>query len=47
MQPGGKTAWISCVGSNTEAELDLSTWQITRKIITGKNSDGIAWAKGN
>jgi len=22
----------------------LSTWQITRKIVTGKNSDGIAWA---
>ena len=44
MQPGGKVAWVSCVASHTEAELDLSTWQITRKIVTGKNSDGIAWA---
>jgi hypothetical protein len=44
MQPGGKIAWVSCVDSHTEAELDLTTWQITRKIVTGKNSDGIAWA---
>jgi len=43
-QPGGKTAWVSCVGSHTVAELDLATWTITRKIVMGKNSDGIAWA---
>jgi DNA-binding beta-propeller fold protein YncE len=47
MQPGGKSAWVSCVESHTEAELDLTTWQITRKIITGKNSDGIAWASAH
>jgi DNA-binding beta-propeller fold protein YncE len=46
MEPDGKTAWVSCVSSHTVAELDLSTWQIKRKIVTGKNSDGIAWAAG-
>jgi DNA-binding beta-propeller fold protein YncE len=43
-QPGGKAAWVSCVSSHTVAELDLGTWTITRKIVMGKNSDGIAWA---
>jgi len=45
-QPGNQTAWISSVASHTEAELDLATWQITRKIETGKGTDGIAWAAG-
>ena len=45
-QPGNKAAWISSVASHTEAELDLETWQITRKIETGKGTDGIAWAAG-
>jgi len=26
--------------------LDLGTWTIKRKIVMGKNSDGIAWAPG-
>jgi len=26
--------------------LDLGTWTIKRKIVMGKNSDGIAWAAG-
>jgi DNA-binding beta-propeller fold protein YncE len=43
-QPGNKSAWISSVASHTESELDLTTWQITRKIETGKGADGIAWA---
>jgi len=45
-QPGNKAAWISSVASHTEAELDLATWQITKKIETGKGTDGIAWAAG-
>jgi DNA-binding beta-propeller fold protein YncE len=45
-QPGNKTAWVSSVASHTESELDLTTWQITRKIETGKGTDGIAWAAG-
>jgi hypothetical protein len=43
-QPGGKTAWVSCVKSHTVAELDLASWKIKRTILAGKNSDGIAWA---
>jgi DNA-binding beta-propeller fold protein YncE len=43
-QPGNKSAWISSVASHTESELDLTTWQITQKIETGKGTDGIAWA---
>jgi DNA-binding beta-propeller fold protein YncE len=46
VQPGGKMAWVSSVSSHTESELNLSTWQITRKIETGKGTDGIAWAAG-
>jgi DNA-binding beta-propeller fold protein YncE len=45
-QPGSKSAWVSCVSSHTVAELDLGSWTITRKIVMGKNSDGIAWASG-
>jgi DNA-binding beta-propeller fold protein YncE len=45
-QPGGKTVWVSCVLPHTVAELDLATWTIKRKIVAGKNSDGIAWAEG-
>jgi DNA-binding beta-propeller fold protein YncE len=44
VKPGNKTAYVSCVGSHTIAELDLGTWKITRTIDDGKNSDGIAWA---
>jgi len=43
-QPGGKTVWVSCVLPHTVAEMDLATWTIKRKIVAGKNSDGIAWA---
>lgn len=43
-QPGGKTVWVSCVLPHTVAELDLATWKIGRKIVMGRNSDGIAWA---
>jgi DNA-binding beta-propeller fold protein YncE len=46
VQPGGRFAWISSVASHTVSEFDLATWKITRKIVTGNNSDGIAWAGG-
>jgi len=45
-QPGNQFAWISSVASHTESKFDLGTWQITRKIETGKGTDGIAWAAG-
>ena len=44
VQPNNKSAWISSPASHTESELDLTTRQITKRIQTGKNSDGIAWA---
>ena len=44
MRPGGKIAYVSCVGSHQIAEVDLGTWKVTRTIEDGKNSDGIAWA---
>ena len=43
-QPGGKTVWVSSVLSHTVAELNLGTWTIKRKIVMGRNSDGVAWA---
>jgi YVTN family beta-propeller protein len=45
VQPGGKTAWVSCPNSAQVAEIDLASWKVTRKIVTGKSSDGLAWAK--
>ncbi len=45
VQPGGKMAWVSCPGSARVAEIDLASWKTTRQIITGKASDGLAWAK--
>lgn len=44
VRPGGKIAYVSCVGSHQIAEVDLATWKVTRTIQDGKNSDGIAWA---
>jgi DNA-binding beta-propeller fold protein YncE len=43
--PGGKTAWVSCPGSAQVAEINLATWKTTRQIVTGKASDGLAWAR--
>jgi YVTN family beta-propeller protein len=45
VQPGGKTAWVSCPNSAQVAEIDLASWKVARKIVTGKSSDGLAWAK--
>jgi DNA-binding beta-propeller fold protein YncE len=42
--PGGKVAYVSCLGSNQVAEIDLATWKVARTIATGKGSDGLGWA---
>jgi DNA-binding beta-propeller fold protein YncE len=44
VQPDGKAAWVSCPHSNQVAQIDLATWTVTRQIVSGKNSDGLAWA---
>jgi DNA-binding beta-propeller fold protein YncE len=45
VRPDGKAAYVSCAGSNQVAEIDIATWKVTRLIATGKNTDGLAWAK--
>ncbi len=44
VEPDGKRAWVSCPNSGLVAEIDLGSWKVTRKIVTGKASDGLAWA---
>ena len=44
VEPGGNRSWVSCPGSGLVAEIDLATWKVTRQIVTGKASDGLAWA---
>ena len=44
IQPGGAVAFVAVNGDNHVAVVDLKTWQVTRKIQTGKGPDGMAWA---
>jgi YVTN family beta-propeller protein len=46
MNPDGKTGYVSCMASHELAVVDLATWKVKSTIEDGKNSDGIAWAKG-
>jgi DNA-binding beta-propeller fold protein YncE len=46
IRPDGKTAYVSCVGSDQVAEIDLGSMKVSRMIATGKGSDGLAWAAG-
>jgi YVTN family beta-propeller protein len=45
VRPDGKAAYVSCIGSNQVAEIDLATWKVTRTIATGNGTDGLGWAK--
>lgn len=45
VRPDGKTAYVSCAGSNQVAEIDLASWKVARLIATGKSTDGLAWAE--
>jgi YVTN family beta-propeller protein len=42
--PSGSRAWISLAGSDLIAELDLSTWKLTRTLTAGKEPDGMAYS---
>jgi YVTN family beta-propeller protein len=42
--PSGGTAYVAVNGDNHVAVVDLKTWQVTKKIATGKGPDGMAWA---
>ncbi len=44
VRPNGKVAYVSCIGSDQVAEIDLASWKVTRFIATGKGTDGLAWA---
>ncbi len=46
IQPGGNTAYVSCMSAGEVDEIDLTNWTVKRKIDTGKGSDGMAWAAG-
>jgi YVTN family beta-propeller protein len=41
--PSGGTAYVAVNGDNHVAVVDLKTWQVTKKIATGKGPDGMAW----
>jgi YVTN family beta-propeller protein len=45
IQPGGKVAYITCFPGHKLAQLDLSTWNVTKLIDVGENADGMAWAR--
>ena len=41
--PSGGHAYVAVNGDNHVAVIDLETWQVTKKIPTGKGPDGMAW----
>ena len=41
--PSGGVAFIAVNGDNFIAVLDLKSWQVTKKILTGTGPDGMAW----
>jgi YVTN family beta-propeller protein len=41
--PSGGRAYVAVNGDNHVAVVDLKTWQVTKKIPTGKGPDGMAW----
>ena len=43
--PDDKEAWMSSPATGSVAEIDLAQWELVHKVETGRNSDGIAWAK--
>lgn len=38
-------AFVSCMGTKSVAELNLSTWKVQRLIAAGNHPDGLAWSK--
>ena len=43
MPPSGGLAYVAVNGDNFVAVVDLKTWTVTRKIVTGTGPDGMAW----
>lgn len=43
--PDNNRAFVAINGEDYVAVLDLKTWAVTRKLVTGKGPDGMAWLK--
>jgi YVTN family beta-propeller protein len=41
----GKKAYVSCMRANKVAEIDIASGKTTRTFDTGKDTDGLAWAR--
>lgn len=44
MQPDGSRAYVALAHERTVVALDLKTWKVTQRIVTGTEPDGMAWA---
>lgn len=44
MHPDGSHAFIALAHARTVVLLDLNTWKVTQRIVTGNEPDGMAWA---
>ncbi len=44
--PSGGVAYVAVNGDNFVAAIDLKTWDVTKKIMTGTGPDGMAWVDG-
>ena len=44
--PSGGVAYVAVNGDNFIAVLDLKSWQVTKKLMTGTGPDGMAWVSG-
>jgi YVTN family beta-propeller protein len=47
MAPDGSRAYVAVSGQDKVAVLDLKSLEISGSISTGKQPDGLAWAKRN
>lgn len=45
MEPGGKRAFVAVSGDDKVAVVDLKTLEVVSTFETGKDSDGLGWAK--
>jgi YVTN family beta-propeller protein len=43
--PDNNRAFVAINGEDYVAVLDLKTWAVTRKLVTGKGPDGMAWVR--
>jgi len=43
IRPGGEQAFVAVNGDNHVAVVDLKSWQVVRKLMTGSGPDGMAW----